>query len=408
MAAVSSQPFSLVAFRQGQIITLENDPAEKFYIVQEGHIRISRDGTPAAEGDHGVLSSGDVFGCVASLSNHLHIDRAEALGDVKLISIQRERFGALIKSHPAVALRILRNFSKRMRLLDHGLAALTSHVMGSTESDEQLFQAGLCFDKNRNPANAAYCYRAYLRHYPSGSRVDLINQRLPVLDASYPPPPPFSSQNQQFDKGQIVFAEGEPGDTLYIIQYGTVKITKTNKEQEMILAVLKRGDIFGEMAILDEKPRSASAVANEDCQLMAVNASSFMTLAAEQPNVVSRITGTLAERIWFMDKQLANAMIQDPLERIYDAIIMQLEKEHVADIDGSTYIFDFDFDQLCSMIGISPLLSRTLESKVMSGGKMTCIDGKLILRDIHEPRRRRDNLRAIHRSHAKKAATLSV
>ena len=76
---------------------------------------------------------------------------------------------------------------------------------------------------------------------------------------------PFEAGSDDFlrtyNKNKIIFADGELGESLYIIQKGTVKITKILNGNEIILAILKHGDIFGEMALLENKPRSASAIA---------------------------------------------------------------------------------------------------------------------------------------------------
>ena len=74
-----------------------------------------------------------------------------------------------------------------------------------------------------------------------------------------------------YPKGTMVFSECQSGQDMFIIQDGQVKITKIVNGTEVILAVLKKGDFFGEMALLENKPRSASIIAFEDCYLMVVN-----------------------------------------------------------------------------------------------------------------------------------------
>ncbi len=133
----------------------------------------------------------------------------------------------------------------------------------------------------------------------------------------------------------MIFSENEPGTELYIIQRGVVKITKIVEDNEVLLAMLKTGDIFGEMALLENKPRSASAIANEDCSLMAVNKANFERMVQSQPQLITRLTTLLAERLWFIYKQLANTLIQDPLGRLYDALLLQLEKNRIPIVAGS-------------------------------------------------------------------------
>lgn len=113
---------------------------------------------------------------------------------------------------------------------------------------------------------------------------------------------------------------------MFIIQSGQVKISKVVDDNEVILAVLQRGDFFGEMALLENKPRSASAIAHEDCVLMAVNRKNFDQMVATQAQLITRLTITLAERLWSMSRQLTNAQLRDPMFKLFDMLALQLEK----------------------------------------------------------------------------------
>jgi CRP-like cAMP-binding protein len=169
--------------------------------------------------------------------------------------------------------------------------------------------------------------------------------------------------NRTYPKDCMIFSEGEPGEELFIIQKGSVKIAKIVDNNEVLLAVLKTGDIFGEMALLESKPRAACAVAYEECQLMAVNRANFERMVSTQPQIVARLTTLLAERIWFIYKQLANTLLTDPVGRMYDALLMQLEKSRI-EINVSPYTFDFGPKELVNMVGIpvneGPLILRKL------------------------------------------------
>src|SRR5919204_653766 len=78
----------------------------------------------------------------------------------------------------------------------------------------------------------------------------------------------FQRFGREFRRGDVLFREGEPGKEMYVIQAGKVNITKTVRETEKILATLGAGEFFGEMSILNNKPRSAGAVVAEDANLL--------------------------------------------------------------------------------------------------------------------------------------------
>ncbi len=86
------------------------------------------------------------------------------------------------------------------------------------------------------------------------------------------------SGTENFTTGSSIFKEGDQGDKLYVILSGAVRISKKVSGAEEALAVLKTGDFFGEMALIDDIERSADAIAHEDCSLMTIKKDNFESL----------------------------------------------------------------------------------------------------------------------------------
>jgi CRP-like cAMP-binding protein len=87
------------------------------------------------------------------------------------------------------------------------------------------------------------------------------------------------ARSEEFKAGEIIFKEGEKGDKLYIILSGSVRISKQIPGSgEEALAVLKPGDFFGEMALIDDVERSADAIANEKSSILSIDKNSFESL----------------------------------------------------------------------------------------------------------------------------------
>lgn len=95
--------------------------------------------------------------------------------------------------------------------------------------------------------------------------------------------------------GDVLFTEGEEGDALYFIQTGEVEIYQA--DQGKTLALLDSGDYFGEMALLEEKPRSASARAHTDASLLSLERGVFLTLLENNPKLGLKITSTISNRL---------------------------------------------------------------------------------------------------------------
>jgi CRP-like cAMP-binding protein len=378
---------SFVNFKKDSYIVVEGKQnADRFFIIRDGTVRISKAVEMVAEEQGSALRSGDFFGVESTMSNHSYIETAHSLTDVTLISVPREQYGELIRHNVAVAMKIILQFSRRMRYLDEALTRMTLKNKADEDS-AQLFWVGACYDRLGRHELAYYAYARYLKHCPQGEHVQLVRDRLmkigPFVKTSLQPFPPDESI-RAYPRDRMVFSEGEPGDALYIIREGSVTITKIADGNEVLLAVLKPGDIFGEMALLESKPRAACAITREDSVLLVVSRANFGRIVATQPQIVSRLTTLLAERIWFAYKQIANTMIEDPLGRMYDALLIQLEKNRVNTAVEQAHIFDFGPGELITMMGLAPEEGKGVIKKLLVNRNIQLVNDHIRVNDVFE------------------------
>lgn len=109
--------------------------------------------------------------------------------------------------------------------------------------------------------------------------------------------PEFLELVERVNAGQFVFRNGEPGDAMYIIQEGQVEIVAQVGGSEKRLALLEEGDFFGEMAILEELPRTASARALTPCSLLRIDRHTFDQLIRQDPEIAVRMLRKLCHRL---------------------------------------------------------------------------------------------------------------
>ncbi|MBB6480136.1 cyclic nucleotide-binding domain-containing protein [Spirochaeta isovalerica] len=108
----------------------------------------------------------------------------------------------------------------------------------------------------------------------------------------------FNKFIQNIDSKQMIFREGDSGNQMFLIVEGEVEIRKkTTEKSTTTLATLKKGDFFGEMAMVERKPRSASAIAVTDCKLLALDQNAFMTLIEQNSDFAVRMIKVLATRL---------------------------------------------------------------------------------------------------------------
>lgn len=117
--------------------------------------------------------------------------------------------------------------------------------------------------------------------------------------------PLFEKYGQTFGAGKVIFHEGETGEHMFIIQSGQVKISKTIGGREHELAVLDKGDFFGEMAIVSRIARTATVTAVNSTQLLAFDRQGFMGMIEKNAKIALNIIDKLCRRL-----QNANSQIQ--------------------------------------------------------------------------------------------------
>jgi len=360
--------------------------ADRFFIIRSGKVKLSKEVQIVAEESGDILGPGDFFGVVSTMSGHSHIETAQAITDVTLISVQKEQFSQLIQGNAPVAMKIIMQFSKRMRYLDEALTRLTLKN-NAAEDPSHIFNVAEYYAKRNQYDQAFYAYQKYVKCCPKDANMPVAIEHMkkiaPYVKNLQKAPTP-GEMVRSYTKDQIVFCEGEPGEELFIIQKGSVKIIKITDNNEILLAVLKTGDIFGEMALLESKPRAAGAVAYEDCQLMAVNRENFQQMIQTQPQLIARLTTLLAERIWLIYKQLANTQINDILGRMFDMLQIQLDKKKVDVNTLTNYSFDFGLKELGNMVGLSPGDAATYGKKLMENRSFQIMNEKIFVKDIKE------------------------
>ncbi|MDR1249229.1 MAG: cyclic nucleotide-binding domain-containing protein [Treponema sp.] len=378
---------TFVNFKKNSYIVVEGKQnADRLFIIRDGTVQISKVVEMVEEEQGSILGPGDFFGVESAMSNHSYIETVQSLTDVTLISVHRDQYGELIRNNTAVAMKIILQFSRRMRYLDEALTRLT--LKNKAEDDaSQLFWVGEHYAKLSQYDLAYYAYSRYLKYCPQGEHVQTARERLmkigpyvKITTDSFLP----GESIREYAKDRMIFSEGEPGDELYIIQKGSVKITKIAEGMEVLLAVLKPGDIFGEMALLESKPRTACAITFEDCALLTVSRTNFSRIVAVQPQIISRLTTLLAERIWFAYKQIANTLIEDPLGRMYDALLIQLEKSRADTTQEQAYAFDFGPRELINMVGLSPAEGDLAIKKLLINRNLQLVNNRIHVNDIFE------------------------
>ncbi|HUS31306.1 MAG TPA: Crp/Fnr family transcriptional regulator [Kofleriaceae bacterium] len=132
---------------------------------------------------------------------------------------------------------------------------------------------------------------------------------------------------RDFKAGTVLFEEGQPGDYMYVITRGEVEIRRKVGETERVLAVLPAGEFFGEMAILNARPRSATAVVRIDSRLLVIEGSTFEAMLRARPEIALRIIKALAVRLENANQHVELLLLPTPNHRVVQCLRHMAEEQ---------------------------------------------------------------------------------
>lgn len=193
----------------------------------------------------------------------------------------------------------------------------------------------------------------------------------------------------QFKKEEVIFFEHEPGDSFYLIQSGRVKIVKIMGNIEKMIDILNPGEFFGEMAILEEAPRTASIIALEDCTLLEFNKENFATLVEGNPQIGISLLKLFARRIYDQKRRFQILTLNDVEGKVADVFLLLSEmqvKEETFDDMGERDLEATPSD-IAHWAGIPTDDCQTILYHLQENRKIEIRSGRIIVHNINEMKR---------------------
>lgn len=171
-------------------------------------------------------------------------------------------------------------------------------------------------------------------------------------------------REKRFAKGSMILMQGDPGDSLYLIAEGQVKVILIGEDgREVILSVLGPGAFFGEMSLLDDEPRSAHVVAMDDTTLLQLRREDFRARLRASPDVAIAVLRELSRRLRRADSTIGSLALRDVNGRIAHLLL-----DLAAEEGGDRITRRLTHATIAQMVGASrETVSRTLGALVHAG-----------------------------------------
>lgn len=194
---------------------------------------------------------------------------------------------------------------------------------------------------------------------------------------------------RRYRRDEVIFHEGDPGDSLHVVVEGQVKITRESAEGgEAIVALLSPGESFGELVLLDGAPRSATATAMEATETMVMPRSTFLELVEGGSPFRSRLLTGLASRVRRLTNQLAEVHFLDLAGRLALQLTRLAEEAapgQATDIRLSRSLTQSD---LAAMVGGTRQRVNQIIGDFVDEGLVASEGGSLVVRDLERLRER--------------------
>jgi len=194
---------------------------------------------------------------------------------------------------------------------------------------------------------------------------------------------------RRYRRHEVLFHEGDPGDSLHIVVEGRVKISRESPEgEEAIVAVLSPGDSFGELVLLDGAPRSATATAMEPTETMTMSRLTFVELVEGGSPFRARLLGGIAQRIRRLTDQLAEVHFLDMAGRL------ALELTRLAEAAAPDVSTDIKLassltqSDLAAMVGGTRQRVNQILGDFVDEGLVAHERGRIVVRDLERLRQR--------------------
>jgi CRP-like cAMP-binding protein len=190
----------------------------------------------------------------------------------------------------------------------------------------------------------------------------------------------FKRFGKTFPAGAVLFSEGEVGREMYVIQGGRVQLTRMVRGREIHLATLPPGEFFGEMAIVNNRPRSAKAVVVEESQLLVIDGRTFEAMVRGNAEIALRFIKKMAARLEQANQQVETLLVADLNHRV--AHHLRQLASTVGDPDGPGVRIDIALEDIAHAVNGAVVDVETALERLERAGLVARELGSLVIAEL--------------------------
>ena len=184
---------------------------------------------------------------------------------------------------------------------------------------------------------------------------------------------------RSYPKNNVIINEGDDTDSLYLIISGKVKVVLSDEDgKEITISILEPNEYFGELALIDNEPRSARVVTTEQCQFCIINQTDFNRVLDNNPSLVRNLLKGLSKRLREANKNIESLALMDVYGRVAGTLLKFAKPEQ----DGTKVIREkLTQKEIASMVGASREMVSRIFKDLTTGGYITVEGGVITIHD---------------------------
>ncbi len=397
-------------YTKGSIIYFEGDHDERIFIMQQGAVLLTstdiESGQPVAE----QVKSGEFFGVKSALGHFKREETATALVPTIAVALTIQEFEILFSNNKALIMKMLRVFSNQLRQIHKK----TESILNNVQEDQQsgMLAVAKSFYDEEQYRSACDVYMKFLKRYPNSPQKDDVTKKYTdsklradklaaVSRTTYNEYdddsgnaslklfslPAFERFAKTYEPGEVIISEFEPGDCFYLIQSGRVQLVKCVNGSKKNLDILKPGEFFGEMAILDNSARSATCMAAGKVKCLEFNKENFELLITGNPQMALLLLKLFCKRIYDQKRRFRILVVKDLQARIADVFMLLDEMTPVMNEAEKQRRFNVTISDIAHWAGLSAEVTRDEINKFVERRKIEVYDNYMIVNNINDMKR---------------------
>lgn len=396
----------LVNFSKGSIVYFEDDKDDKIYILQSGTIILTSIDPETKITVTNQVKPGEFFGVKSALGRFPREETATVLQDSQVIALTVPEFEKNFSGNKQIIMKMLRVFSAQLRQIHKRI----EQILNSTPESPQagmLAVAKSFFEDEEFVSCYDVCLK-YLKRFPQSPYIEHVKKLFAASQMylekrgmpKYEAPEDgglgalkqfelsaFERFAKKYAPGQVVISEFEPGDTFYLIQRGSVQLMKYVNGTEKNLDILKPGEFFGEMAILDNSPRSATCMAKTSVKCLEFSKENFESIVTGNAVLALNLLKLFCKRIYDQRRRFKILAIKDLQARIADVFILLDEMNPPNNLNERSRKFYVNTGDIAHWAGLSFEITREEINRLVEKRKIEVYNDSIVVANITDMQR---------------------